>query len=159
LSSMGYRTVFDVTQVGFQWWIPLLIGIFGAFFVGVGWAVRTTGDKDSFRKGALFQLVGAVGFLGALVFFVSMYWEYRSARKAFETHSYSVSEGVVRDFIPMPPGGHSTESFEVNGVRFEYGSGWGSTMFNSEWNKGFIHNGVEVRITYVGKDIIKVEAK
>jgi hypothetical protein len=93
------------------------------------------------------------------VSFLSMYWEYRSARKAFEIHSYSVSEGVVTDFIPMPPGGHSTESFKVNGVRFEYGSGWGSTMFNSEWNKGFIHNGVEARITYVAKDIIKVEVK
>ena len=43
--------------------------------------------------------------------------------------------------------------------RFEYGSGWGSTTFNSEWNKGFIHNGVEARITYVGKEIIKVEVK
>lgn len=74
-------------------------------------------------------------------------------------HSYSVTEGVVSDFIPMPPGGHSTERFVVNGVRFEYGSGWGSTTFNSEWNKGFIHNGVEARITYVGKEIIKVEVK
>ncbi|MGH9547215.1 MAG: hypothetical protein ACRD23_18565 [Terriglobales bacterium] len=156
---MGYRTVFDVTRVGFQWWIPLLMFIFGAFFVVVGWAVRTSGDKDSVRKGTLFQVVGTVGFLGAVVFFISMYWEYRSARKAFEIHPYSVSEGVVSDFIPMPPGGHSTESFVVNGVRFEYGSGWGSTTFNSEWNKGFIHNGVEARITYLGKGIIKVEVK
>jgi hypothetical protein len=156
---MGYRTVFDVTQVGFQWWIPLLILIFGALFVSIGFAVRTLGDRDSSTKGALFQIVGAVGILGALVFSASMYEEYRTARKAFTTHSYSVSEGVVRDFIPMPPGGHSTESFEVSGVRFEYGSGWGSTMFNSEWNKGSIHNGVEARITYLGKDIIKVEVK
>lgn len=133
--------------------------IFGALFVVIGCAVRTSGDKDSATKGTLFQAVGAVGFLGALVFFVSTYWDYRSARKAFETHSYSVSEGVVSDFIPMPPGGHSTESFEVNGFRFKYGSGWGSTMFNSEWNKGFIHDGVEARITYLGKDIIKVEVK
>ena len=156
---MGYRTVFDVTQVGFQWWIPLLIFIFGALFAGVAWAVRTSDDKDSFRKGTLFQIVGTVGTLGAIVFLVSMYREYRSARNAFTTHSYSVSEGVVRDFIPMPPGGHSTESFDVNGVRFEYGSGLGSTTFNSEWNKGFIHNGVEARITYIGKDIIRVEVK
>lgn len=47
----------------------------------------------------------------------------------------------------------------VNDVRFEYGSGWGVTMFNSEWNKGLIHDGVEARITYVGKDIVKVEVK
>ena len=156
---MGYRTVFDVTQVGFQWWIPLLVFIFGALFVGIGWAVRKSGDKDSFTKGTFFQIVGAVGILGALGFFTSMYGEYHNAQKAFATHAYSVSEGVVKDFVPMPPGGHATESFVVHGVRFEYGSGWGSTMFNSEWNKGFIHDGVEARITYVGKDIVKVEVK
>jgi hypothetical protein len=156
---MGYHTVFDVTQVGFQWWIPLLIFIFGALFVGIGWAVKTSGDKASLTKGTFFQIGGAVGILGALVFFTSMYVEYGNAQKAFTAHAYSISEGVVKDFVPMPPGGHATESFVVNGVRFEYGSGWGSTMFNSEWNKGFIHNGVEARITYTGKDIIKVEVK
>ena len=156
---MGYRTVFDVTQMGFQWWIPLLIFTCGALFVGIGWAVKTSTDKDSLTKGTFFQIVGAVGILGAGGFFTAMYGEYRNAQKAFATHSYSVSEGMVKDFVPMPPGGHATESFWVNGVRFEYGSGWGSTMFNSEWNRGFIHNGVEARITYVGEDIIKVEVK
>jgi hypothetical protein len=156
---MGYRTVFDVTQVGFQWWIPLLIFVFGALFVGIGWAVRASGDTDSLTKGKFFQILGAVGMLAALGFFTSMYGEYRNAQKAFAAHAYSVSEGVVEDFVPMPPGGHATESFMLHGVRFEYGSGWGSTMFNSEWNKGFIRDGVEARITYVGKDIIKVEIK
>lgn len=90
---MGYRTVFDVTQVGLQWWIPLLIFIFGGLFLGIGWALRT-GDKDSFTKGTLFQIGGAMGILGALGFFTSMYGEYRSVQKAFAAHSYSVSEGV-----------------------------------------------------------------
>lgn len=156
---MGYRTVFDVTQIGFQWWIPLLIFIFAALFVVIGWAVRTSGDPDLHAKGLLFQIGGGVGILGALGFFTSMYGEYQNADKAIATHSYAVSEGVVSDFIPMPPGGHSTESFVVNGVRFAYGSGWGSTTFNSEWNKGFIHNGVKARIAYVGKDIIKIEVR
>jgi hypothetical protein len=156
---MDYRTVFDVTQVGFQWGIPLLICIFGALFVTLGWAVRTSGEKDSLLKGAFFQIIGALGMLGALGFFASMYGDYRNAQRAFATHAYSVSEGVVRDFVPVSRGGHSTESFVVNGVRFEYGGGWGSTVFNSAWNKGFIHNGVEARITYVDKDIIKVEVK
>jgi hypothetical protein len=156
---MGYRTVFDVTQVGFQWWIPLLMFIFGALFVVMGWGLRTSGDKDFVLRGTLFQIGGAVGTLGALLFFTSMCGEYRNAKKAFATRAYSVSEGVVRNFVPMPSGGHATESFDVNGVRFEYGSGWGSTVFNSESNKGFIHNGVEARITHVGQDIIKVEVK
>lgn len=156
---MGYRTVFDVTQVGFQWWIPLLFVIFGAMFAGIGSVLKTSDGKDSAVRAVLFQVIGAGGILAALVFCASMYNEYRNARKALATHNYSVSEGVVSDFVPMPLAGHSTESFVVNGVRFEYGSGWGSTTFNSEWNKGLIYNGVQARITYVGKDIIRVEVK
>ena len=105
------------------------------------------------------RLFSVAVIFAAAGFFASMYLEYRHIQKAFTEHSYSVSEGVVSDFIPMPPKGHGTESFVVNGVHFEYGSGWGSTTFNSEWNKGFIHNGVEARITYVGTEIIKVEVK
>jgi hypothetical protein len=133
--------------------------IVGSLFVLIGWSVRTSGDKDAFVKGLMFQLVGAIGILGAFAFGVVMYGEYRAARKALATHNYSVVEGTVSNFVPMPPGGHSTESFVVNGVHFAYGSGWGSTTFNSEWNKGFIHNGVEVRVTYVDGDIIRVEVK
>jgi hypothetical protein len=70
-----------------------------------------------------------------------------------------VVEGVVSDFLPMPPGGHASESFTVDGVHFEYIGGWGSTTFGHEWNKGFIHDGVQARITFVGKDILKVEVK
>jgi hypothetical protein len=88
-----------------------------------------------------------------------MYSEYHSAEKALLKHDYSVAEGIVTDFIPMPPGGHATESFRVGGARFAYGSGWGSTVFNSEWNTCFIHNGVQARITYRGSDILKVEVR
>jgi len=156
---MGYRTVFDVTQVGFQWWIPLLIFIFGGLFSVIGWAVRTSGEESYVAKGILFQVVGAVGLLAALGFLGSTYSEYHNAQQALANHNYSVSEGVVSDFVPMPPGGHATESFLVEGARFAYGGGWGSTIFNSEWNKGLIHNGVQARITHVGKDIIKIEVK
>jgi hypothetical protein len=148
---MGYRTVFDITQGGLQWWIPLLAFICGTLFSGIGWALRKCGDNDSITKGTFFQIVGFVGLLGGLAFFASMFGEYRDAKGTLESHSYSVAEGEVSDFVPMPPGGHATESFTLNGVRFEY--------VNSEWNKGYVHNGVNARITYKGKDIIKVEVK
>jgi hypothetical protein len=155
---MGYRTVFDVAQNGIQWW-PLFGVIFGGLFAIVGLALRTSGDKDSALKATVFQLFGAMFVLFALGFFASTCSEYRNARKALATHNYSISEGLVSDFVPMPPGGHFTESFVVNRIRFEYGIGWGSTTFNSERNKGFIHDGVQAQITYVGKDIIRVEIK
>ena len=156
---MGYHTVFDVAQVGFRWWIPLLILVFSALFIGIGWAVRTSAERDLSRKGLLFQGIGIIGILVSLGFFAVQYSEYHSDEEALSHHDYSVVEGVVTDFVPMPPSEHSIESFRVNGVRFQYGSGWGSTVFNSEWNTGFIHDGVQARISYRGSDILKVEVK
>jgi hypothetical protein len=159
MTSMDYRVVFDVTQISFQWWLPLLILIGGALFVVVGWAVRTIGDTATSTKGTFFQIGGVAFSLMAFLFFILMYREYRQVQNAIATHSYSVSEGTVRDFVPMPPGGHAMESFAVNGVRFEYGGAWGSIGFNAALNRGLIHNGVEARITYVGEHIIKVEVR
>jgi hypothetical protein len=156
---MGYRTVFDITAVGFQWYIPFLIFVFGGVFVAIGWGVKTMDDPLARVKGFFFQLIGAVGMSFAFTFCISMYAEYRSAQRAFVTHKYSVAEGVVTDFIPMPPGGHSIESFDIGTKHFEYGGGWGSTTFNSNWNKGFIRSGVPARVTYEGADILKVEIK
>ncbi len=154
-----YHTVFDVTTVGFQWWIPLLIFIFASLFIGVGWALKTSGERSSSGKGLPFQFVGGIGILAAVGFFLSIYSEYHSAVKALQTHDYSVTEGVVTDFVPMPAGGHAAESFRVNGVSFSYGGGWGSAVFNADWNTGFLHNGVQARITYHGRDILKVEVR
>jgi hypothetical protein len=156
---MGYRTAFDVRQAGFHWWIALLVVTFATLFLGIGWALRGSRDDELSLKGLLFQLVGAIGVLGAATFLVSTYREYHAATKALLKHDYSVAEGSVTDFVPMPPGGHSTETFRIDGVRFEYGGGWGSTVFNSEWNTGFIHNGVQARITYHDRDILKVEVR
>jgi hypothetical protein len=156
---MEYRTVFDVTQNGFAWSLPFLISMGAGIFLLLGWALRKSGDRDLSVKGMIFQGSGGIGFLGALVFLIAGYAEYHSASKALTDRDYSIAEGVVTEFIPMPPGGHANESFRVNEAGFSYGSGWGSTVFNSEWNKGFIHNGVQARITYRGSDILRVEGK
>jgi len=156
---MGYHIVFDVTQVGFRWWIPGLVFVFGGLFVLIGWAVKTSGDRQAHLKGLLFQLVGAVAVVAACGWFGAMYREYHAAEKALAAHDYSVAEGIVTNFVPMPPGGHAIESFTIGSAHFAYGSGWGSTTFNSEWNTGFLHEGVQARIAYRGKDILKVEVK
>ena len=68
-------------------------------------------------------------------------------------------EGTVEDFTPMPPGGHSIECFKVGKKSFQYGSGWGSIVFNSDSNHGYIHSSASVRITYRDEDILRVEIK
>jgi hypothetical protein len=83
----------------------------------------------------IFQAVGAIGFVGGLVFLVADFAVYHEASRALSNRDYAV-EGVVTDFAPMHVGGHAVESFRINGVNFSYGGGWGSTVFNSDWNKG-----------------------
>lgn len=156
---MGYRTVFDVTHVGVQWVIPVLMFTFASLFALMGWGLRTSDDRAFVNKGLIFEIGGSTGIFAAVVAFCVNTGEYYVAKKALVTRQCSVTEGVVTEFVPMPDGGHSTESFRVNGVKFEYGSGWGSTVFNSEWNKGFIHDGVPARITYRGQNILKVEVR
>jgi hypothetical protein len=85
--------------------------------------------------------------------------EYRRGQKQLDDGNYRVVEGMVRDFIPMPPGGHSIESFKVGETPFHYGSGWGSIRFNSEFNRGYIRDGATVRITYNDGGILRVEVR
>ena len=39
---------------------------------------------------------------------------------AYQRGQYEVVEGYVENFDPMPYGGHTRESFEINDVYFEY---------------------------------------
>lgn len=85
--------------------------------------------------------------------------EYYQAKYALKTGDYQVAEGIVETFVPMPPGGHATESFEINKIPFRYRSGSGSVFFNSEWNRGYVHDGVQVRISYKDEHILRVEIR
>lgn len=156
---MEYHTVFDVTQNGVQWLIPFLAFMGAGIFLLIGWTLRKSGDRNQSLKGVLFQVFGGVAVVGALGFFIASYAEYHGATKALSDHDYSTAEGIVTDFVPMPPGGHANESFRISGVGFSYGSGWGSTVFNSDWNKGFIHHGTQAKITYRGQDILRIEVR
>jgi hypothetical protein len=156
--SMAYHTVFDVAWNGFQWTALMLTSTGACIFLLIGLALRRSADPNLSFKGLIVQAVGALGFVGGLVFLVADFAVYHEASRALSNHDYAVAEGVVTDFVPMPVDGHAIESFRVNGVNFSYG-GWGATVFNSDWNKGTIHNGVNARISYRGSDILRIEAK
>jgi hypothetical protein len=97
------------------------------------------------------------GFGLSMVLAVGNGAEYIEVKRAVARHDYQVVEGTVSDFVPMPRGGHSVETFRLNDAAFHYGSGWGSMMFNSDWNRGYLHNGARVQLAYRGDDILRVE--
>lgn len=157
-----YSTVFDVGRNGFHWWICL----FPMFFVlagGLLWAagqVPWPGQEERARIQKVFGLIGiVVGILATVSWLCRDYIEYRGFVATLTDPRCLVEEGTVRDFKPMPRGGHSTESFTVNGKGFSYGAGWGSTAFNSEWNKGLIKEGSQVKIWYAGANILRIQVR
>ena len=156
---MNYQVAFDVSQNSSQLAIWFFIPLFTLLPALVGWAVKDSDDPRLALKGKIFILVSGCGFALSLVMLVGNYAEYSRAKKALETGSYQIAEGTVSDFVPMPRGGHSIESFKVGDASFQYGSGWGSILFNSEWNSGYIHNGAQVRISYRDGNILRVEIK
>jgi len=121
--------------------------------------MRQSSERVRRVKGVAFQCFGALGVVAGLLCLVSNYFAIRGYTKALSNHDYAVAEGVVVDFVPVPPGGHAEESFRIKETKFSYGSGWGSLVFNSEWNKGYLHNGVRTRITHRGEDILRVEVQ
>src|SRR5262249_18349695 len=154
-----YHVIFDASHNGSSLSIYWLGPIAALIAVLIGKALVSSSETREVSKGKLFLVVASIGFCFLLLLFGGNYTLFYKTNRALLTGDYQSVEGTVQDFVPMPPGGHSIESFEVNKISFRYGSGVGSVMFNSEWNRGSIHNGVQVRIAYSGEDILRVEVR
>ena len=156
---MNYHVVFDASRNGSELAIYALAPLGVLLAALIGWALKGSSDPKEVSKGKIFLLVAAVGFVFSLVLLVGNYSEYYRARKALQAGDYQLIEGTVKNFVPMPLSGHSTESFDIDTKSFRYGSGRGSIVFNSEWNHGYIHDGVQARIAYKDADILRIEIR
>jgi hypothetical protein len=71
---------------------------------------------------------------------------------------YSVVEGPVANFHPMPSTGHDHETFSVSGAHFSFSDFDGSPCFNNAASRGGpMREGVRVRIAYSDNCILKLE--
>ena len=156
---MNYHVVFDALQNGSQLAICLFIPLFLLVPGAVGWALKRSPDPHSVLKGKVFLFISIASFGVSLVVATISLVEYHQMKLALAEGDYQVTEGIVKEFVPMPPSGHPVENFRAGGASFHYGSGWDSVVFNSAWNRGYIHNGAQVRITHRGVDILRVEVK
>jgi hypothetical protein len=156
---MAYRVVFEAREAGFLpvWAIIaiLLVGLC-AFWFGKRSLKQVPPTKET-QLGGLFNLTwGILAVTFSVLIMQGDYRERRFVRNALRNGDFSVVEGTVSDFVPMPPGGHAVERFTVNGHHFNYGYDGGRT-FSSSDNQGFIRNGAWVRITYKDDKILRVE--
>ena len=92
--------------------------------------------------------------------FIGTFRDYWNCSHALASGKASYVEGTVDNFVPMPYGGHANETFTVKGVPFSYSDGDVSAGFNNPSSHGGpIHQGLPVRIWYVGNEIVKLEIK
>ena len=67
--------------------------------------------------------------------------------------------GVVSHFVAMDPEGHNprNESFDINGIRFEYSNAPRAGFNDTAPNGGPLRDGLPVRLCYRGGDILRLE--
>lgn len=174
---MIFKTVFDVAQSGYTtWWFPAS----GLIFVCVGlllvcgpalilrvMPIRGPDLLDFFelllflpRRARKFS-IGAflsMAILWTLLAFTSTYGEYRTMRAALRDGRFAIVEGPVTDFDPIPNPGRSHESFVVGGRRFAWSRYDVTSGFQNSSSRGVpIHDGLYVRVTYLGNAILRLE--
>jgi hypothetical protein len=153
-----YRVAFDLSQKGFQWWFPAC----GLVFVAIGGVVlwlRGTLNRPlpRSRKIAVYLVIG-FGALWSGVTFLSTLKEYVALNTAYRRSQFSVVEGRVTNFRPMPYEGHQDECFSVQSHTFCYSDFDVTAGFNNSASHGGpIHEGLPVRVSYIGSKIVRLE--
>jgi hypothetical protein len=151
-----YRVAFDLYQKSYQWWFPA----FGLIFVVIGavvvWLGRTMNWQRSRWVGGYF----AIGFacLWSTVVFWTTFKEYVTLRAAYRHSQFSVVEGRVTNFRPMPYEGHQDECFSVQSKTFCYSDYSVTAGFNNSASHGGpIRQRLPIRVSYVGNTIVRLE--
>jgi hypothetical protein len=93
--------------------------------------------------------------LGTILVFGVTNLDYRDAVSKLREGKYAIVEGPVTDFAELSKGG---ETFVVDGRRFTYHGDVPTVGFHQMASQGDpIHEGLHVRITYSGSDILRLE--
>lgn len=91
---------------------------------------------------------------------ITIFSEYFKMLYAIDNKQYSIVEGIVENFDPMPYEGHKVESFTVENARFEYSDYSITNCFNNTKSHGGpINQGVYVKIYHVDNHIIRLWVK
>ena len=162
LDSLGhaYRIVYDAgVHFPFEWVLLIPVAMFG---IGLGASIylsRQAGTSRSgrLRRGFMVLWTCGVGLLGIGVF-IDTYNHFVYHRDSLRSGRVRVVEGVVSQFDPEPPEGHHDESFDVAGQHFSYSQYVLNSGFNhSRGAGGPIRDGLQVRITYLDGQILRLE--
>lgn len=164
---MDYKTVFEVTDKGFDYdtLTPLL---FIAIGLGVSLFNLKYNKSKSFKRNyaIVFGFIFS-GFALIMSFFTipSYITDRNKTNEMYQNGNFLTVEGKIENFDPMPHSGHAVESFNVNGVHFEYSDFMSVHGFNNTASHGgpLKRNGQQVRLSYISVNgdnrILKIELK
>lgn len=155
---MGYETVFRVSEKWPSVGLPGLMAPVALLAILFVWVLPSLRHRRILR----YWLTGLLlcGGTGSLVVVIDAVRDSYRCRDALLSGKAKVVEGPVEDFVPMPYGGHALERFSVGGVAFAYSDFVLTCGFrNTSSHGGPIHEGIGVRVHYVGGDILKLEIK
>ena len=160
LLATSYRVVFDITNdarpddVAKGWLVVALILVAGIFLLLI------RGFLPSLVRVVFPVLFIAFGCFGVVALIFRNVPQPSELAAAYRAGKCQVVEGAVTDFHPMPFTGHQLESFVVAGKRFRYSDFVMRAGFNQTSSHGGpIHEGLHVRIHYLGDDIAKLEVE
>ena len=82
----------------------------------------------------------AVGLFSLLIFLgiaATRFRDYYEVKSMFDQKQYSIIEGKVQDYHPMPASGHDTERFRVDSLYFEFSDfDWSKFGYNNAASHG-----------------------
>ena len=154
---MVYKVVFDSTSSN-AWWLllnalPLFLALLLLIVAGIVLWV-------SWRGGWRFRLFGVGLFL---VLTLSFIWDISFSHHFYfglyrHSGAYQMVEGRVERYRSFSAGHTNFEQFQVGGVNFGYGSsGLGKCFHKTAANRGPMHEGLPVRVSYDVSCIVKLE--
>lgn len=129
-----YHVVFDLSQKAFEWWFPA----FGLIFVAIGGVILSLGRIRNWPRSRTFVGYFMIGFacLWSGVAFSTTFREYVALHSAYGRSQFSVVEGRVTNFRPMPHEGHQPECFSVQSQTFCYSDYEVTAGFNNSTSHG-----------------------
>jgi hypothetical protein len=153
-----YRVVFDASRKAFQWWFPAL----GLIFVCIGGVMIWWGRRNQWSLWRMSNGYFMAGFacLWSALTLGMLLPEYLSLQSGVRQGQFSVVEGAVTDFRPMPHEGHKSECFSVREQTFCYSDYEVTAGFNNSTSHGGpIREGLPVRVSYIGGTIVRLEVR
>lgn len=152
--TTDYHLVFSVVQKSVPRELFLIVPVLVATIIALVLVIR--------RKASRMVVALVYAMFLFMVFVTSPFPGvrdmYARAKQSYMHGQYSVVEGIVTDFHPMPYSGHQMETFSVNGVQFSYSDYVIVPCFNNTASHGGpIRQGLHVRIAYSGDCILRLE--